>query len=145
MPFSWGAEHHNVVSHRIASRSSRRSKLPLGFFVLVLVVEVVFGIVAGLREGPDRTYLVVGMICLMFFVVGIVAFLAYSGRDIGLLGRSGGSRYSLLVGPPEDMPDFDIAIIEWDEAECFIISTKIKERDLVNGKTLTFEELTKAS
>lgn len=107
---------------------------PLGFFVLVvLVVEVVFGIVAGLREGPDRTYLVIGMIALMFFVVAIVAFLLYTGRGHALLGARSGeavksSRYSLLVGPPEDMPDFDIAVIDWDDSECFIIGTRMKEQ-----------------
>lgn len=107
---------------------------PLGFFVLVvLVVEVVFGVVASLREGQDRTYLVIGMIALMFFVVAIVAFLLYSGRGQELLrarseGDTKSSRYSLLLGPPEDMPEFDIAMIEWDDSECFIIGTKLKEQ-----------------
>ena len=54
---------------------------PLGFFVrVVLVVEVVFGIIAGLQQGPDRTYLIVGMISLMFFVAAIVGLLAYLGK-----------------------------------------------------------------
>ena len=107
---------------------------PLGFFVLVvLVVEVVFGIVASLREGPDRTYLVVGMIALMFFVVTVVAFLAYSGRGLFSPGGQGGeltktSRYSLLVGPPEDMPELDIAVIDWDDSECFIVGNKLREQ-----------------
>jgi hypothetical protein len=107
---------------------------PLGFFVLVvLVVEVVFGIVASLREGQDRTYLVLGMIALMFFVVAAVLFLLYSGRVRDLLGTRSpeplnSSRYSLLVGPPEDTPEFDIAIIEWDDSECFIVGTRLKEQ-----------------
>src|SRR5260370_25686988 len=80
---------------------------PLGFFVLVvLVVEVVFGIVAGLRAGSDRTYLIIGMIALMFFVVAIVRFLAYSGKGLALPQRreqdsSRTLKFSLLVGPPE--------------------------------------------
>jgi hypothetical protein len=105
---------------------------PLGFFVLaLLVIEAIFGIVASLREGPDRTYLVIGMIGLLFSVIAIVAFLLYSGRGQALLARSGeavkSSRYSLLVGPPEDMPDLDIAVIDWDDGECFIIGTKLRE------------------
>ncbi len=60
---------------------------PLGFFTLVLlVVEVIFGTIASLSQGLDRTYLVVGMIFLMFFLVGIVAFLTYKRR--GLTGES---------------------------------------------------------
>jgi hypothetical protein len=50
---------------------------PLGFFVLVvLVVEVILGIVAGLSEGRDRTYLIVGMLVLIFALVGIVTAMA---------------------------------------------------------------------
>ncbi len=61
---------------------------PLGFFTLVvLVVEAIFGIIATLSQGADRTYLVVGMICLMFLLVGIVAFLAYK-RPGALTGES---------------------------------------------------------
>lgn len=51
---------------------------PLGFFALVvLVVEVIFGITANFSQGSDRTYLIVGMIGLMFLLVCIVAFFAY--------------------------------------------------------------------
>jgi len=46
----------------------------------MLVVEVVFGIIAGLQQGPDRRYLIVGMISLMLFVVAIVGVLAYLGK-----------------------------------------------------------------
>jgi hypothetical protein len=99
---------------------------PLGFFVLVvLVVEVVFGIIAGLQQGPDRTYLIVGMIFLMFFVVAIVGVLAYLGKGLGQNDFSG--RLSLLVLPPEDMPELDVAAIDWNDAECFILSDKMKE------------------
>lgn len=107
----------------------RSVQTPLGFFVLVvLVVEAIFGLVAWRSgpERPDRTYLVIGMIALMFFVVGIVAFLAYSGKGLALPERSGKdlnrhSKYLLLIGPPEDMPELDIAVIEWDDDECFVI------------------------
>jgi hypothetical protein len=50
---------------------------PLGFFVLVvLVVEAVFGIIAGLSQGPERSYTVIGMFVLIFALVAIVAMLA---------------------------------------------------------------------
>lgn len=56
----------------------RTVQTPLGFFVLVvLVIELVFGLTANFSQGADRTYLVVGMIFLTFFLVGLVAFLAY--------------------------------------------------------------------
>src|ERR1043165_4614908 len=50
---------------------------PLGFFVLVvLVVEAIFGAVAAMSSGPERTYLVVGMLVLIFALIIIVAVLA---------------------------------------------------------------------
>jgi hypothetical protein len=50
---------------------------PLGFFALVvLTVEVIFGTVAAISKGLDRTYLIVGMLILIFLLVAIVAFLA---------------------------------------------------------------------
>src|SRR6266567_6431925 len=87
---------------------------PLGFFVLiVLVVEVVFGIVAGLRPDADRTYLIRSMVGLMFFVVFVVALLTYKGKGLTTPGPKGETpvaiKYSLLIGPPDAMPQFDIA------------------------------------
>ncbi len=53
-------------------------KTPLGFFTLiVLIVEVVFGIIASLSSGSDRTYLIIGMILIMLVLIGIVAGLAF--------------------------------------------------------------------
>jgi len=50
---------------------------PLGFFVLVvLVVEVIFGLIASL-SASQRTYLIVAMTSMMFLLVGVVAFFAY--------------------------------------------------------------------
>ncbi len=52
-------------------------KTPLGFFTLVvLVVEVILGIAANFSQGTDRTYLIVGMLSLIFLLVIIVAGLA---------------------------------------------------------------------
>jgi hypothetical protein len=62
-------------------------KTPLGFFTLVvLVVEIVFGVAAGLSRGLDRTYLIVGMLALMFILVLIVAGLTFYRPD-ALLGK----------------------------------------------------------
>ena len=50
---------------------------PLGFFALVvLTVEVIFGIVAAMSVGSDRTYLIIGMLLIILLLVVIVAFLA---------------------------------------------------------------------
>lgn len=47
---------------------------PINFFALtVLVVEVLLGITANFSQGTDRTYLVIGMITLIFALVFIVA------------------------------------------------------------------------
>lgn len=52
-------------------------KTPLGFFTLtVLVVEVILGISANFSQGTDRTYLIIGMLGLIFLLVIIVAGLA---------------------------------------------------------------------
>lgn len=52
-------------------------KTPLGFFSLVvLAVETILGITANLSQGTDRTYLIVGMLILIFLLVIIVAAFA---------------------------------------------------------------------
>ena len=62
-------------------------KTPLGFFTLVvLVAEVIFGITASMSTGTDRTYLIVGMLFLIFILVIIVATLAFF-RPEALLGK----------------------------------------------------------
>jgi hypothetical protein len=51
---------------------------PLGFFTLtVLIVEVVLGFVANISQGRDRTYLIIGMVVLIFLLVIIVSAFAY--------------------------------------------------------------------
>lgn len=52
-------------------------KTPMGFFTLiVLVVEIIFGIAARLSQGTDRTYLIIGMIAVIVLLILIVAGLA---------------------------------------------------------------------
>lgn len=52
---------------------------PLGFFVLVvLVVEVMLGVIAGVSAQPTTTILVVGMLVVLLALIGIVAYLAYN-------------------------------------------------------------------
>lgn len=51
---------------------------PLGFFVLiVLVIEAVLGVVAGVSDGLDRTLLIVGMLVIILALIAVVAFMAY--------------------------------------------------------------------
>jgi hypothetical protein len=60
---------------------------PLGFFVLVvLVTEVILATTATFSEGFDRTFLISGMVVLIFLLVAIVAFLAYR-RPEALRGK----------------------------------------------------------
>jgi hypothetical protein len=59
---------------------------PLGFFVLVvLVVEVILGAVAGVSLGPPATVTVAGMLVVILALVAVVAYLAYN-RPEALLG-----------------------------------------------------------
>jgi len=56
----------------------RAVQTPLGFFVLVvLIVEAMMGILAGISQSIDRTILIVGMLAIMLILIAIVAFLAY--------------------------------------------------------------------
>lgn len=59
---------------------------PLGFFVLViLIVEVIFGIIATFSSGTDKTYIIIGMLFLIFLLVFIVAGMAVF-RPMSLYG-----------------------------------------------------------
>jgi hypothetical protein len=61
-------------------------KTPLGFYSLVvLVIEGIFGIVANSSQGTDRTYIITGMLLLIFLLVIIVASFAFF-RPGALLG-----------------------------------------------------------
>lgn len=61
-------------------------KTPLGFFVLVvLIVEVIMGITASFSTGSDKTYLITGMIALIFLLVIIVSGIAIF-RPMALYG-----------------------------------------------------------
>jgi len=60
---------------------------PLGFFTLtVLVVEVILGLVTNFSQGPDRTYLIIGMLVVICFLVVIVSVFAYFKPE-GLTGK----------------------------------------------------------
>jgi hypothetical protein len=60
---------------------------PLGFFTLtVLVVEIILGFVASLSGGLDRTYLIIGMLILIFLLVIIVSILAFFKPE-ALMGK----------------------------------------------------------
>lgn len=53
-------------------------KTPLGFFTLiVLIVEAILGITASFNQGTDRTYLILGMLFLLFILVIVVSLFAF--------------------------------------------------------------------
>ncbi|WP_433628575.1 hypothetical protein [Nocardia sp. CA-120079] len=52
-------------------------RTPLGFFALViLAVEGILAVVAGSTDGADRTFVVIGMVALVLFLVLLVAGMA---------------------------------------------------------------------
>lgn len=70
---------------------------PLGFFALiVLVVEAIFGGMAAVSSGTDRTYLVLGMLAIMLSLILIVAVLAFI-RPESLHGQRPASRTVVLA------------------------------------------------
>jgi hypothetical protein len=90
-------------------------KTPLGFFVLVvLIVEVVFGITASMSSGSDRTYLIVGMLILIFSLVFIVAGMAFY-------------RPTSLYGIPIPSPEKTLSLTQHMPSE----SAKGKAKDVV--------------
>ncbi len=89
----------------------------------MLISEGICCAAVAMNKGQDRTYLVIGMIALMFLLVVIVATFGYLGRGLGSQKISTEPpKYSLLLGPPEDSPEFNIAEIEWEDKECFLVS-----------------------
>jgi len=61
---------------------------PINFFVLVvLVVEVILGVIVNFSEGIDRTYLIIGMLALIFSLVLIVAGFAFFRPEALVGGR----------------------------------------------------------
>src|SRR5437660_12744214 len=61
---------------------------PLGFFVLVvLIVEVILGLTTNFSNGNDKTFLIVGMLALIFLLVLIVSAMALF-HPVSLYGRS---------------------------------------------------------
>jgi hypothetical protein len=97
---------------------------PLGFFVLVvLIVEALLGAVGfALGAGEDRSFVIRAMIILIFALVVIVTGIAIWRPSI-LAGEDPRreSKYSLLIGPPEDLKNLDITLISWDE-QCFLVA-----------------------
>jgi hypothetical protein len=104
---------------------------PLGFFTLVvLIVEVIFGIIATFSQGTDRTYLVVGMICLMFFLVGIVAFLSYK-------------RPGVLTGEPDKIKKLEEQLEEVKKKAKKPLTINLKfDLPVEEAKNLQFKEST---
>ena len=105
---------------------------PLGFFVLVvLIVEAIFGVfVFKLDAGADRTFVIQCMILLIFALVLIVTCIAI-WRPLALSGQERPqkeTRYSLLIGPPENLRSFDITLINWDNDACFLVCGGSKEK-----------------
>jgi len=61
---------------------------PLGFFVLVvLIVEVILGLTTNFSNGNDKTFLIIGMLALIFLLVLIVSAMALF-HPVSLYGRS---------------------------------------------------------
>ena len=62
-------------------------RTPLGFFALiVLVIEAIFAVVAGIANGVDRTITIGGMLFVILALISIVAYFAYR-RPEALAGK----------------------------------------------------------
>jgi hypothetical protein len=87
------------TASRSLNRDSKASVIgavqtPLGFFVLiVLILEVVLGSLSAVTTGPDRTYLIIGMLALMLVLILTVTAMAMY-RPEALYGKLARSRNS---------------------------------------------------
>lgn len=104
---------------------------PLGFFVLVvLIIEAVLTVfVLKLDVGSDRTFVIQAMIILIFALVLIVTFIAM-WRPAALSGKERQlkeTKYSLLIGPPDNLRNLDITLINWDNSGCFLLCGELRE------------------
>jgi hypothetical protein len=71
-------ENKNNVVQSDRVRIIETVQTPLGFFTLtVLIVEVILGITTNFSQGPERNYLIISMVALIFLLVVIVAAFAY--------------------------------------------------------------------
>lgn len=78
---------------------------PLGFFVLVvLIVEIIFGILTNFSSGNDKTYLIIGMLALIFLLVFIVAGMAVF-RPMALYGKQTRQKTSPSPATSSDAPN----------------------------------------
>lgn len=85
---------------------------PLGFFVLVvLLVEIIFGILTNFTSGNDKTYLIIGMLTLIFLLVLIVTGMAIF-RPMSLYGKQ--TRRTTLASTmsTDSLNETNIRIIE---------------------------------
>jgi len=105
----------------------------LGFFVLVvLIVEALLGTVAfTLGAGEDRTFVIRAMIVLTFALVIIVTGLAiWRHSALGPPEPQREPKYSLYVGPPEELQNLDITLISWDD-QCFLVSHTLNLKEKI--------------
>jgi hypothetical protein len=82
---------------------------PINFFVLVvLVVEAILGITVNFSQGADRTYLILGMLALIFMLVLIVAGLAFF-RPEALSGKRPVTRQRDDIQPHDTPTDKELS------------------------------------
>lgn len=104
---------------------------PLGFFVLVvLVVEAILGMVAGLTDRANQVIVISGMLVIIGALIAIVGFLAYYRPEAlkGMRPSDNKTTYPLVQGYSAverhkvnriicvSTPDYDSLGIEKDEA-----------------------------
>ena len=89
-------------------------KTPLGFFTLVvLIVEGILGVItANLSQGADRTYLILGMLLLIFLLVVIVAIFALF-RPEALSGKRPSSEAKAIIREIPSRPRYLDTMIDY--------------------------------
>ena len=97
--------------------------MPLSFLVIITVLAIpsanlgLFG-----KDAGESTLAKWGPAGALAEIIGLYVFVA----RIIFAGRKS-IRYSLLIASPKSMPNLDIGKIEWDEGECYIINSKLKD------------------
>ena len=107
---------------------------PLGFFVLViLVVEVVLGALAGKSSGSTLTLIVVGMLIIILALIAVVAYFAYYRPEALVGGR-----------PPAKTSESDEALLAlmhcYSKEILTVVRVDSSEGKIVNAKIVGANE-----
>jgi hypothetical protein len=104
---------------------SRPQYLVLVVLTLLVVLTVLAVLAAGLGFFPAAKDSLTkwGPAGALAQIIALFVFVTKS-----LFSKPTGSRVSLLLGPPKELPDFDVTRIQWEEENCIVRSGRSKKR-----------------